>query len=222
MPRSEPAVHQLVGYLSDFAPERLGQLQRAWPGEQVLQPGRVLGALSAPWRIRLEVAVVALLAMAEQADVLSHHVSRRLRRSHRLEFLGQFVALLGSTGVLAAVVGDAGDRFKLASALLGLVGSTVALGVKFTRRDLSGADNGLAAQHRELTDAGGNAVTLAAQLQPHLRSGDDLGDPAALSALVEQANALAGRLYTLMKRTGAAVAPPVFTTAASSEAKAAS
>lgn len=222
MPYAEPPVHQLVGFLAEFAPERLAQLQRASPGDPALRPGRVLGALSTPLRIRLDVAGSALQAMAAQADALAQRVSQRLRRSHLWEFVAQFVALVGSGGVLAAVIGDAGDRLKLASALLGLVGSAVALGVKFMRRDLAGADNGLAAQHRELATAGGSAVELAARLQPHLRSGDDLDDPVALAGLIDQANTLAGRLYTLMKQTGATVAPPAFTPAASTGAEAAS
>ncbi|CAN5154781.1 hypothetical protein BH11PSE9_BH11PSE9_29020 [soil metagenome] len=222
MPHAEPPVHQLVGFLAEFAPERLAQLQRASPDEPALRPGRVLGALSAPLRLRLDVAFSALQAMAAQADGLAHQVSQRLRRSHRWEFVAQFVALLGSGGVLAAVIGDAGDRLKLASALIGLTGSAVALGVKFMRRDLAGADNGLAAQHRELATAGGSAIELATRLQPHLRSGDDLDDPAALAGLIDQANTLAGRLYTLMTQTGAPVARQVFAPAASTGAAAAS
>jgi hypothetical protein len=222
MPRDDLPIHQLVGFLADFAPERLARLQDEWPDEQALRPGRVLGALSVPMRIRIEVADIALQAMVAQADALSQRVGQRLRRSHRWEFVAQFVALFGSGGVLTAVVGDAGIRFKIASAVLALAGSTVALAVKFARRDLSGTENGLAAQHGELAAAGGSAVEMHARLQPYLRSGDDLDEPAALAALVDEANSLAGRLYALMKRMGERVAPTVFTPVLTAETKAAS
>ncbi|CAN5868580.1 hypothetical protein BH11PSE8_BH11PSE8_43120 [soil metagenome] len=61
-----------------------------------------------------------------------------------------------------------------------------------------------------------------AALRPHLHSGDDLDDTAALAGLIDQANTLAGRLYTLMKQTGATVARPVFRPAAATGAEAAS
>lgn len=210
MPHDGLPIHQLVGFLGEFAPEQLARLQRAWPGEPVLRQGRLLGELSAPLRIRLDVAEAALRVMAVQADALAQALSQRLRRSHRWEFLAQFVALVGSGGVLTAVIGEADARLKIGSAALALVGSTLALVVKFVRRDLAGAENGLSAQHAELVGAGGSAVELLGRLRPYLHSGDDLDEPAALGKGLEDANALAGRLYALMKRMGANVVPLVF------------
>ena len=204
-----PPVHDLVGFLAEFAPEPLARLQGLSPDDPALRPGRTLGALSTPLRIRLDVALAALQAMARQADRLAQRQGQRLRHSHRWEFIAQFVALVGSGSVLGAVLGDGSDRLKLAGAVLGLLGCAAALGVKFMRRDLAGAENGLAAQHRELTLAGGSAVELATRLLPYQQSGDDLDATPALNRLIADANTLAGRLYTLMKQAGAPIVTAV-------------
>jgi hypothetical protein len=204
---SEIAVHQIVGFLAEFDSVRLAKMRRQHPDEPALRPGRVLGELSAPWALRLQLADEGLQAMLAHANPVADRLARRIRLSHRAEFVAQLMALIGSGGVLGAVLGDGGDRLKVAAALLGLLGSAAALAVKFMRRDLGGADNGLLAQHTNLVKAAGQAVALQARLLPHTRSGDDFGDPAALAQAVDEANTLAGQLFVLLKQIGVPVRP---------------
>jgi hypothetical protein len=204
---SETAIHQIVGFLAEFDSARLMKMQSQHPDEGALRAGRVLGTLSAPWALRVQLAGEGLQAMLAQADPLADRLARRIRLSHRAEFVAQLVALVGSGGVLGAVFGDASDRLKVAAAVLGLLGSAVALAVKFMRRDLGGADNGLLAQHTSLVKAVGQAVALQARLLPHARSRDDFGDAAALASAVDEANTLAGQLFVLLKQIGVPVRP---------------
>jgi hypothetical protein len=78
--------------------------------------------------------------------------------------------------------------------------------VKFLRRDLAGAENGLVAQHQALVQLLAQALQVAAQLRPFELAHDDLEEPAALRALIEQANTLAGRMYQQFKQAGVRVA----------------
>ncbi|EHR73627.1 hypothetical protein BurJ1DRAFT_4842 [Burkholderiales bacterium JOSHI_001] len=200
---SEADVHQLVGFLAAYDPGALAQLQQTHPDQAWLRPGRTLGRLAAPAALRVELAAQSLAAMVAQGDALADRLARRIRTSHRVELLAQLVALGGSGGVLAALWSESSPQFKLAAAALGVLGSATAVAVKFLRRDLGGAENGLIAQHAALVKAVAQGVETAQRLQPHQRSRDDLGDPAALSGLLDQANTLAGQMYLLMKQVGA-------------------
>lgn len=197
-------VHELVGFLARFDPPALATLQRSHPGQELLQPGRTLGRLTAPAALRVELAAQALAAMVARGDALADRLARRIRTSHRVELLAQLAALAGSGGVLAALWSESSPQFKLAAAALGVLGSATAVAVKFLRRDLGGAENGLIAQHTALVQAVAQSVETAQRLQPHQRSRDDLGDPAALAGLLDQANSLAGQMYLLMKQAGEA------------------
>ena len=204
---AEPAVHQITSVLAEFEPARLARLQDRYPGESALRPGRELGELSLPLTIRLELACEGLRAIVEKAEPLTNRLARRIRSSHRVEFIAQFIALVGSGGVLAAVLGEGSDQLKIVAALCGLLGSAIALAVKFMRRDLGGVENGLIAQHAELVKTVGRAVELEMRLQPHLRSGDDFGDAGALASVIDEANTLAGRFYVLVKQSGQRMPP---------------
>jgi len=196
------AVHQLVGYLAEFSPTYLGELEGRHPEARGLRPGRTLGPLSTPAALRLDVAVIGLRAMVEHGDRLVDRLARRIRFSHRVELLAQLGGLIGSGGVLAVLLGDAGNRLKIASAVLGLIGSGTAVAVKFLRRDLAGLDNGIVGQHAAIVKAVGQAIGLSTRLLPYQSSGDDLGEPNALAQAVDEANALAGQLYVLAKQVG--------------------
>lgn len=198
------SIHQLVGYLAAYGPAELQALREQHPDASALRPGRTLGSLSAPWAVRVQVASEALRLMAVQGDTAALKLARRLQASHRVELVAQLAAAVGSGGALAALLGDGSDALKLAGAVLGLVGSATAVAVKFLRRDLSGADEGLAARHRGLVQAVGQAVELGLRLKPYALARDDLGELASLAKLVDEANTLAGRLYQLLHEAGLA------------------
>jgi hypothetical protein len=203
---AQAAVHDLVGFLAAFDPAVLQQLQRQHPGEPMLRPGRTLGELAPPAGLRLALARQGLQAMLAHGDALADRLARRVRNSHRLELLAQLVALLGSGGLLALLLGQGSAAMQMAGAVLALAGSATAVVVKFLRRDLAGAENGLVAQHQALVQAVAQGVRVVRQLRPFDQAADDLGEPAALAALVDEANTLAGQMYRLMKQAGAPVA----------------
>jgi hypothetical protein len=199
---SDGSIHQLVGFLAAYGPAELEALSRQHPDTPDLRPGRILGSLSAPWTVRVQLASRALRLMAAQGDSASRLLASRLRSSHRVELIAQVAAAVGSGGALAALLGEGSDTVKLAGAGLGLVGSVTAAAVKFLRRDLSGSDNGLAALHAALVQAVARAVELGLRLEPYAATRDDLGEPAILAGLVDEANTLAGRLFQQMHQAG--------------------
>ena len=133
---AQAAVHDLVGFLAAFDPTALQQLQRQHPGEPMLRPGRTLGELAPPAGLRLALARQGLQAMLAHGDALADRLARRVRNSHRLELLAQLVALLGSGGLLALLLGQGSAAMQMAGAVLALAGSATAVVVKFLRRDL--------------------------------------------------------------------------------------
>lgn len=204
---SDADVHELVGFLAAFDPQGLHALQTRHPGEPLLQPGRPLGRLASPMRLRVTLASKALQAMVQRGDALADRLAQRLRSSHRVEFLAQLVALLGSGGALVVLLAPAGDeRLKLSGAALGLLGSATALAVKYMRRDLGGSDNGLVAQHTALVHAVAQGIQAAGRLQAYERTGHDFDDPVELNQLLNEANTLAAQVYRLMKQAGVPVA----------------
>jgi hypothetical protein len=203
---AEAAVHDLVGFMAAFDPQSLQQLQRQHPGEPLLRPGRPLGRLEAPAAVRVALAARGLQALVAQGDALADRLARRIRSSHRIELAAQLVALFGSGGLLALLLGEGSAALQTASAGVALLGSATALAVKFLRRDLAGADNGLVSQHQSLVQAVAQGVQVAARLRPFERTRDDLGDAGTLAALIDEANTLAGQMYRLMKLAGVPVA----------------
>jgi hypothetical protein len=203
---AEAAVHDLVGFMAAFDPFALQQLQHQHPAESALQPGRPLGELNAPAAVRVALASRGLQALVSQGDALADRLARRIRSSHRVELMAQVAALLGSGGLLALLLGEGSAALQVASAGVALFGSATALAVKFLRRDLAGADNGLVSQHQSLVQTVATGVQVAARLRPFEHTGDDLGDPAGLAALIDEANTLAGQMYRLMKLAGVPVA----------------
>jgi len=195
-----------VGFMAAFDPQALRQLQQGHPDEALLRPGRTLGRLKAPAALRLALAGTGLQALVRQGDALADRLAGRIRRSHRVELAAQLVAVAGSGSLLALLLGEGNAALQLAGALLTLFGSATALVVKFMRRDLAGADNGIVAQHQALVQLVAQAVQVATQLRPFEHSRDDLEEPAALRALIDQANTLAGRMYEQLKRAGVPVA----------------
>lgn len=205
---ADGSIHQLVGYLAAYGPAELQALREQHPDASALRPGRTLGSLSAPWAVRVHVASEALRLMAAQGDSAALRLAGRLRTSHRVELVAQVAAAVGSGGALAALLGDGSTAFKLAGAALGLLGSATAVAVKFLRRDLSGADDGLAARHGALVQAVARAVELGLRLKPYALARDDLGELPALASLVDEANTLAGRLYQQLHQAGLAAPAP--------------
>lgn len=203
---ADPAVHDLVGFMAAFDPQTLQLLQQQHPGQPVLRPGKTLGRLKASAALRVALASRGLQVLVTQGDTLADRLARRIRNSHRVELMAQVVSLFGSGGLLALLLGNGSQALQMGSALVALLGSATALAVKFLRRDLAGAENGLVSQHQTLVDAVAQGVQVAARLQPFERTGEDLGEPAVLAALVDEANTLAGRMYRLMKQAGVPVA----------------
>src|SRR5512140_2958409 len=103
---AQAAVHDLVGFMAAFDPAALQQLQRQHPGEAMLRPGRTLGRLKSPATVRLALATRGLHALVTQGDALADRLARRVRSSHRVELLAQVVAVFGSGGLLALLLGN--------------------------------------------------------------------------------------------------------------------
>jgi hypothetical protein len=203
---ADAGVHDLVGFMAAFDPQALQQLLRLHPMEPLLRPGRTLGRLKATTAVRVALASRGLQTLVEQGDALAERLASRIRISHRVELMAQVVALVGSGGLLALLLGSGTAELQAASAGVALLGNATALAVKFMRRDLAGAENGLLAQHQSLVQAVAQGVQVAARLRPFERTGDDLGEAATLAALIDEANTLAGQMYRLMKQVGVPVA----------------
>jgi hypothetical protein len=205
MEEPDAAVNNLVGFLGEFAPHALEVLKARFPDSPLLEEGKRLGPLSAPLMARIEVALGGLDAMTRVSEATADKLFRTMRAASRWEFVGQLISLLGSGGVLAAILGKAGAAAQTASALIAFTGSAIALYVKFKRKDILDSDKGLLHVYGDLIRANGSAVELYGRLLPASLSKDDLGDVRELSEQIDKANRLAGELYSLLKSAGQSV-----------------
>jgi len=200
--RPDAAVNNLVGFMGEFSPHALETLKARFPHSPLMQEGKHLGPLSAPLLARLEIALGGLDAMTKVSEDTADKLFRQMRAASRWEFVGQLIGLLGSGGVLAAILGKASETVQTTSAVIAFVGSAIALYVKFKRKDILDSDKGLLHVYGDLIRANGSAVQLYGRILPASLSKDDLGDVRELSEQIDRANQLAGELYNLLKLSG--------------------
>jgi hypothetical protein len=188
-------ISNLVAVLEKVAPATLAQMRTQYPelGKE-LDGSVVMGADDHLILQRAKVTVATLEELLPAAANALPRVRRRLKLSQRAELIGQFLALAGSTGVVAAVVAKSASG-ALVTAAVTFASSAVALFVKWRRKDVQGNEDGISKQYAELRDCSWEARLLLAQINAAVGANAGGG----LESTIEKANAFAGRLYKVLE-----------------------
>jgi hypothetical protein len=155
-------------------------------------------------------AAAALKRLNAIAQPALARVGQRLRTASKVGLVGEVVALLAAAGVIAAIWGappkdSIGHVTSICMSVLGFCGAAASLLSRFLRRDIAGAEGGLAAAHRKLVDSVWEADTLGAKLDLVVVKGEAVAQTKEALALVERAEKLAADLFRTVTETGVVI-----------------
>lgn len=184
------SIAEIIGFLSDFAPDALGQLRGRYSGSEavtMLTKGSALGAADRSdgagdpsvalglKRIKCEAALAALDLAAKMLPTLVVHLVRRSKRANIWETLGSLLAIVGSGTALTILWPEVPNNQRAQwAAALALVGSVAAFAPKALRKPFVGTAENV---NKLLVEAQDVLVRID-QLRPVLRHAVDT--PAAL------------------------------------------
>jgi hypothetical protein len=205
MPAEQPIhVADAVRFLDAFAGDTLGALRRAHPdpsAQAALQPeGAVLGGGDAALAAAVATAAAFLDEIDETALAAIRKTRRRLRHANYAEFVGRLLALASTGSLVAVLLGNAAPGLSaLALAAIGFLAAALPLAVALMRGSLTDP-SGLGKHYTALGDASFEARLLRARLDAARLAQPP--DPAALTGLTDEVNALARTMNRILNDLG--------------------
>ncbi len=191
----QPQVNELVSLLSRYGEKELSGLREEYPElRPLLKPGLILGQPSGGNQSALlDVAVAGLNAAIIAASDRLPRLRENLRKTSRLNLIGQVASALGSATTLGVIAFSAEQQGVAAiAASFALLGSLSALWAKHRLRDVAGNEGGLTKIYLSLRENYWEARELLALLaHPRLATSDS-------TELINRANTLARSMNLLL------------------------
>lgn len=190
-------IDEVVGFLHQFAPRALTQLQREHPAERdLLEPGQLAGIGAEDADLRIQVAMVGLTEVLNVSAATLPNVRKQIRQAQSWLFIGQLLSMIGGASILATLALDAAKVATYSAGILALLGSAATLYGQHLDGTLHPTTGKLVDIYRELAD---HRVE-AAQIHMAMSAAATANRPTAALELVPRANDLCLQMGKLINR----------------------
>jgi len=190
-------IPDIVSFLETYEPEKLQEVRQRHPEASTVlkSKGVTLGRAQQGTEARLDAARIMLNSVGEVTAAAIADVGRKLHAGSGLDVCGRILALLASSGVMAASAVQHRPYLVLALGTAGFAGTAAPLVAKWLQKGISGQTMSMA--FAKLQKLCWDAMALSADLDRI-----SLEEKAKLDKAIEKANDLAREAFQILNEVG--------------------